>query len=233
MKFRILSLAFILVASLTSAKAQNIVMDPGFESDTATDNGIFSSSIWSSQNATSGSYFSIDDTNPNSGVNEVHFGAAAEELDYVYQTLSTVIGTQYDVSFFMSVTNLQQGVGEVPASNEFVANIGGTLGEANGTTSSGAANFITGGQTLADVVNSVDTPYTEFTASFTAVDTSTNLIFGGYNGPAFDFLDNVSVAAQTTAPVPEPSTYGLLILAAAAVLAYKRLVAPVRAFARI
>jgi hypothetical protein len=234
MNFKILSLAIALAALLTPAKAQNIVLNPGFEAGPAADSPPFSAPDWTPTAASTGSYFYVADLNPNTGANEVNFGGAGGELDYISQTLATVVGTTYDISFFLSVNNVEGEAGEQMPSNEFVGNIGGTVGStANGTTMGGATNYITGGTTIADVVNSADTPYTEYTASFTAEDTSTNLNFGGLNGPNFDFLDDISVVAQSNVAVPEPSQYGLLVLTAIGLMVWRRVNAPVRVKARI
>jgi hypothetical protein len=241
MKFNTLALTLILALSFTSAKAQNIVLNPGFETGIATDVGVYPAPDWTPTPSASGSYYYVGNEEPNTGLNEVDFGSQSGQFDYISQTLSTVIGTTYDVSFFVSVSNVTDCSGDQAAtpSNELIANIGGSLGAANGTTAGGATNYITGGTTLADIVNSTDTPYTEYTGTFTAVDTSTNLIFGGYNGPDFDYLDDISVTAQTgggnitTNAVPEPSQYGLMLLAAVALVIRKRLSVRLRSLALI
>src|ERR1700683_2146896 len=165
MKFKILSLAFVLVALLAPARAQNIVLNPGVEAGASSTTPPFSAPDWTPTASTTGSYFYVADDNPHSGTNEVNFGGAGGELDYISQTLSTVVGTTYDISFFLSVSSVEGEAGDQTPSNEFVANIGGTVGStANGTTLGGATNYITGGTTIADVVNSADTPYTAYTA---------------------------------------------------------------------
>jgi hypothetical protein len=218
MKFKLPGLLFILTASLVSAKAQDIVTNGGFQTGNFTG--------WTVQDAATGSYFSVIDLNAPAGNDVVQFGATANALDYISQTLPTIDGTSYAVSYFLSVTSANQ----TPA-NEFIVNIGGTLGGTPvGTTAGGSANYIVGGTTLADIVNARDSGFTDYTTDFTATSSDTNLVFGARNGPLFDYLDNVSVTVTANnrviipnnPVVPEPSEYALLVLAAAALLGWKR-----------
>lgn len=214
MKLPILGIALILAVSLSPAKAQNIVSNPGFEDGNFTD--------WTTQNAPSGTYNTVTKDKPNSGSFAAEFGATDNELDYLYQSLSTVVGKTYNVSYFLSIASANQA----PA-NEFITNIGGTVESTpNGVTAGGAENFISGGTTVLDIVDASDSSYTRYTASFTATSDETNLIFGGLDNPLFIYLDDISVTQRFSLNVlpvtPEPSQDGLLLLAAVALIAGKR-----------
>jgi choice-of-anchor C domain-containing protein len=122
----------------------------------------------------------------------------------ISQTFSTVLGTTYDVRFFLSgnpsrpsePTNKTLSVSAAGQSTSFSFDI---AAEQNTTTNMKwkECNF-------------------SFTANSTSTTLSINATMGGncYTGPV---VDNVSVS-----PVPEPSTFALLAVAAVGLLAYAR-----------
>ncbi len=193
MNLRILSLAIILIGAFAvSSKAQqNLVSNGGFETDNFDG--------WTTQNAPDGSDFGVTTTMPYEGTYSAEFGGVSNQFDYISQALDTVIGTTYYVSF--ELANDQ-------TDNEFLANIGGVLQDTPaGVSAGGVDNYIKGGTTYLDLVNTPTVPYSQYQTSFTATSSTTNLIFGGYNVPSFYYLDDVVV-------VPEPSQYGLLVFLA-------------------
>jgi hypothetical protein len=216
MRSTLLGLSILFLASVASAKAQNIVTNGGFDTGNFQD--------WDVQDAASGSYFSVVDLTPGNDV--VQFGATANDLDYISQSLPTIDGTTYAVSYYLETTSANQ----TPL-NEFILNVGGTLnGTPVGTTAGGSANYVIGGATLTDVVNAKDSVFTQYTVDFTATSNQTTLVLGARNGPLYDYLDNVSVTPTfnphaviiRTPVVPEPSEYALLILAGIGLLGWKR-----------
>jgi hypothetical protein len=177
----------LLVASASMANAQNIVLNPGFETA-----AVWQKSSWTIGNtvpfgAHSGSYSAI---NPG-----CHDGACITPLpstlgSYIYQDLTTVTGQQYDFSFWYGV------------------------GAASGV-QSGTANeleVLFGTNTVADLVNVPTTGYKQYLYTVTASANSTRLQFlAGSNG--YGFLDDVSMTASQSTPVttaPEPASFALM-----------------------
>jgi hypothetical protein len=66
--------------------------------------------------------------------------------------------------------------------------------------------------------------WTTYTVDVTAASSSTTLLFAGYQDPAYNGLDNVSVSE-----VPEPSTWAMMLLGFAGIgfMAYRRKPKPV------
>jgi hypothetical protein len=116
------------------------------------------------------------------------FGAEFREFrrldsldDELYQTLATVPGTTYTISFYLAH----------PASNtanDFSVDFGGVQGFS--------------------IVNAGAFDYTLETFNVTATSTSTVLAFFGRENPSWFDLDNVSV---TSTSIPEASTWAMLI----------------------
>lgn len=195
MKLSKIILALIVVATLGTAKGQELVVNGGFET------GDFTG--WTTQDSANGTHFFVDTDTPNSGSYDAHFGNAGGQLDYITQNLATTIGETYQLSFYLN----NQG----DPSNEFYGNIGGTLsGTWDGTslTAGGAEDFLSGGgTTFIDLANVNATfSYSQYTTSFTATSTSTPLTFGAWHVPSHFFLDDISVIVA-----PEPSTWVLLL----------------------
>jgi len=186
----LLAPGLLLLGGLTLRAQDNIVIDGEFDTPASS----FSPS-WSTQAADSGSTFFVD-------AGAAYFGSTGN-FDYISQALPTTIGTTYEIFYDLATSNTDPGD---EYDDEFVANYGGTLSATQqGTTILGSPNFIVGGYTFDDTTyTDVSTSYTDYTWDFTADSTSTNLIFGGFNGPQYFFLDHVSVTQ-----VPEPAQWGL------------------------
>jgi hypothetical protein len=147
-----------------------------------------------------------------------YFGSSGG-FDYISQPLPTVLGTTYQISYDLATS--ATGPGPIEDQNEFVANYGGTVQTTQaGTTLLDSPNYIVGGNTFNDTTFTEVTPsYVNYTWNFTATSSSTNLNFGGFNGPQYFFLDHVSVTE-----IPEPAQWGLpAVVGLAALLASRRL----------
>lgn len=184
------SLVLVLLSLLGSwnfAKAANLVQNGGFETGTFAD--------WTVQDASTGSQIGI--TNQGPAVYDGTYSAylaSTGGLDFISQSLATTAGQTYELTLYLRNPG---NVDDNTPDNEFVANVGGSLGSSS----------ITGGNTLVNVVNTTGFYWTEESASFTASSSSTSLILGGNAPDDGDFLlDDVSVVAA-----PEPSTYALLL----------------------
>lgn len=113
---RILMLAsmtgLLAVGLVGQASAQNIVVNPGFET------GDFTG--WNTTNAAFGSLFGVDG-NPHSGNNAAFFGGVSStpfDDDVISQVLPTVAGHNYSLDFFVSNNG--------GAPNDFRALVNGT-----------------------------------------------------------------------------------------------------------
>ena len=179
----------LLLLGVSQLRAQtNIVVDGEFDDPDFPP-------AWSTQAAGTGSNFF-----PLAGA--AYFGSTGG-FDYISQSLPTTIGANYEIFYDLATSNTAPGD---ESDDEFVANFGGTLTTTQqGTTILGSPNYIAGGFTFDDTTyTEVNESYTAYTWDFTATSTSTNLIFGGFNGPQYFFLDHVSVAQ-----VPEPAQWNL------------------------
>jgi len=108
------------------------------------------------------------------------FGANRGFNDSISQTLSTIVGESYTVSFFLAA--------HAGAGNEFHAMFGSdTLLEINNT-----PNFIF--------------PYTQYSFTEVATGPFTVLTFAGRTPPGVFYLDDISVTAAGPAAVPEASS---------------------------
>jgi len=200
----LLALGLLLLGGLSLRAQDNIVMDGEFDTPASS----FAPS-WSTQASDSGSFFFVD-------AGAAYFGSTGN-FDYISQTLPTTIGTTYEIFYDLATSNTDPGD---EYDDEFVANYGGILqATQDGTTILGSPNFIAGGYTFDDTTyTEVNDSYTAYTWDFTADSTSTNLIFGGFNGPQYFFLDHVSVTQ-----VPEPAQWGLpVFLGFISLLAFRK-----------
>jgi hypothetical protein len=162
------------------AQAQNLVQNPGFETGDFTDWTVVSPRgdtivrpSTTSIPAHSGNYY-------------VNFGDFTG-FGSISQTLSTVSGQQYILSYWLAnYPNPNNGA----TPNEFRVTVGGTL--------------------LSDVVNVPYQPYQEYTDSFVATGPSTILQLAGENTPYALQFDDVSVTP--TSSVPEVSTLATALL---------------------
>jgi hypothetical protein len=105
-----------------------------------------------------------------SGSYALSIGPVNAEWD-VYQYISTVPGTTYQIEFWLSNPE-------------------------GGTPSNFTASF--GSTTLLSLVDSAAQGYTEYTYDVTATGTSTELLFVGEQNPSYWYLDDVSVVPVTT-----------------------------------
>jgi hypothetical protein len=110
------------------------------------------------------------------------------------QTLATVAGTTYDISFWF---------------------------HSNGATPNDIS-LAFGGTTIFSRTNTEPGDWTEFSLLGTATSNSTSLVFGLRNDPSFSGLDDISVNA--VGAVPESSTWAMMILGFAGIgfMAYRR-----------
>ncbi len=153
------------------ASAQNLVTNPGFET------GDFTG--WTTTPAASGSDFHVF-TLAHTGFYAAGFGAAGGIDDSISQTLPTIAGEQYAISFFLDAN---AGVG-----NEFHAAFGSdTLLEINNTSN----------HTF---------PYTQYSFTDVATGPSTVLTFAKRTPLGFFYLDDISVTDAGPAAVPEASS---------------------------
>ena len=118
-----------------------------------------------------------------SGSNAYTFGDFAPGSTTLAQTLTTTVGTPYQISFF-------------------AYNFTGAAGPQNGLTVTFGALMLRAGP----LTNSA---YQQFTYTGVATSASTTLAFTGYNNLSANLLDDLSVTALTTT-APEPSTWALL-----------------------
>jgi hypothetical protein len=180
-----LASVFALAAGLLAppaAVAGNLVLNPDFDLNTPPD-GV-APLDWTLTQAAAGSDFFVG-SGPEWGAfsapNSANFGAVDNEADELSQVLPTLAGQTYTVSF------------------EY-ANDAGFIND-NGMT------VTLGGSPCFSVTNDSSHNYTLETCTVTPGANAT-LAFYGYNGPAWDDIDNVSVS--TSAVVPEPASMALL-----------------------
>ena len=168
------------------AYAGNLVANPGFEDVYYQDDVNPFPSAWT----VTGDAAS-DNGYPNTGAWDVYLGGGAT----VGQTLTTVAGALYTISFYL--TN------DVLVNGDFAASFDLTFG---GADLPGLAGTPITGPTIDAFYT-----YQEFTYIATATATSTDLVFSAvtsYTGEGNWYLDDVSVTA-----VPEPAAAALLISA--------------------
>ena len=122
-----------------------------------------------------------DIVNNSSAYNGTYYyrSGATGSLGYISQTLTTVAGNQYDLSYVLRIDG---------STNQFQVLIDGN--------SISALNLV-------NVAS--QSSYSPYSYSFTASGSSTTLTFGFRNDPNYTRLDNVSVTAPASA-VPEPLT---------------------------
>ena len=163
------------IPSICDAIPGNLVKNCGFETESFTG--------WTETPATSGSDFTVEN-DAHSGNFAAFFGALTPE-DTISQSIPTIAGDAYSVSFFLMN---QEGT---PIGNQFNAMFGST--NLLSLTDSGAFGF------------------TEFTDTVVATGSSTTLSFAAFQVPAHFILDDVSVLPVTpVTAVPEPASLVLL-----------------------
>ncbi len=167
--------------SVCDAISGNIVTNCGFEVGGGAADGTVAPSGWSFT-AGSGSFSNVSG-NPNSGFNAYAFGATGT-VDTITQTLSTVNGQSYTITFYVA--------GDPTAPHDqLVASWDG-----------GAVTTIT------DDVGPITT-YAQHSITVTGTGSDT-ISFGGLDtGANYIFLDDVSVVVNTIS-APEPASLLLL-----------------------
>ncbi len=163
------------IPSICDAIAGNLVQNCGFETES------FPPS-WDVTPAHDSSALSIGG-NSNSGVWAAQFGAFAHEDDVISQTITTVPGTSYALTFYW------QGDPGSGGDDHYFAQWNG--------------------ETIVDVTGNSTSGYIRY--NFTKVGTgSDTLTFGGQDtGGTYVQLDDVSLVASSV-PTPEPMTLALL-----------------------
>src|SRR5215469_11149603 len=172
------ALALCVCLGATTAFAQNLVTNGSFET------GDFTGWTLGGNNdgntyVTSGAFYAY--SGAEDGTFYAVFGSVGSDIT-VSQTLSTVAGAQYTVSFWFA------SVGDSPS--DFSASWDGTplLSLSNPNTGSN---------------------WTQFTFQVTGTGSDT-LTFAGRDDPEWMALDNVSVTQNSGQSVPEPSSFLLL-----------------------
>jgi len=163
------------IPSSCDAIPGNLVANCGFETESFTG--------WTEIPATSGSDLTVQN-DAHSGNFAAFFGALTPE-DTISQSIPTIAGDAYSVSFFLMN---QEGT---PIGNQFNAMFGST--------------------NLLSLTDSGSFGFTEFTDTVVATGSSTTLSFAAFQVPAHFILDDVSVLPVTpVTAVPEPASLVLL-----------------------
>lgn len=174
-KFLAMSAVAAAVVLATPASASQLVTNGGFES------GDFTG--WT---LTGNTAFTGVDSTSHSGSDAAFFGQVGA-TGSLSQTLSTVAGQVYTISFWLQ--------------------------DNGGTPSSFNASF--GGDALTSLSNTPAFGYTFYTYSVSASSNSTLLSFTFRQDPSFFHLDDVSV--EEVSSVPEPATWAMMVLGMGAI----------------
>jgi len=154
---------------IAPCEAAELVTNGGFETGNFTG--------WTVTNAASGSLIAVNTVDPHTGTYAASFGAISSFDDTISQTLATVAGQSYTVSFWLA-----HPYG--PSTNDFSAYWGATQ--------------------LMSLVGAGSFAYTQYSFTETASTSSTTLTFKGLENPAYFYLDDASVTGPTS--VPESSS---------------------------
>ncbi len=161
-------------------RAANLVVNPGFET------GDLTGWIVSPDSSSGCSCYGVDNLQPHSGAYEAYFGPIGDVVD-LSQSLATVPGTAYTVSFWLAQT-------QDPYPPDYINSI--------------AASF--GSNGLLSETDAPASDYVEYSSTgLVATSSSTSLIFAFRNDDGYFLLDDVSVA-PLMASVPEPATAWLI-----------------------
>jgi hypothetical protein len=173
-RFQVTLFALLFMLALSApCSAAELVTNGGFET------GNFSS--WTTTPASSGTLFGVSTTNPHTGIYAAYFGAVSTQDDSISQTLATVAGQSYSISFWLAHPYTS-------TANDFHVFWNGS----QVFSTNGAANF----------------GYTQFSTNQTAGAGPSVITFSGLENPAYFYLDDVSVTGQQA--VPEPMSLLLL-----------------------
>ncbi len=175
-----LQASLLLLLTCASSNAQNLVVNPGFETGDLTG--------WTFIAASSGSDFYVSTLYPHSGSYDAAFGAVGNYDDSILQAVPTTPGQSYTISFW-----LIHPTGE--SANDFSAYWDG--------------NELMSSSPPLPLLNADEFSYTQYTFTEPGdPSTSTTVLeFSGREVPAWFYLDDVSV---TAVGVPEPATILLL-----------------------
>lgn len=181
---RTLAACFAAAAMIVSGAARaNLVKNGGFETGTFENWTEFGNTSWNG----------VDMLAPYDGTNGAYFGPVTPEgqIDSggISQTLSTIDGATYQVSFWLQ--------------NE---------ADPNGDSISNSFEFKWGGAVVEAMTDAFAFDYKQYTYSLTATSGSTDMRFTFGHVVAFWDLDSVSVEA-VRATVPEPGSLALVSLA--------------------
>ena len=177
-----------------SAKAANIVTNPGFET------GDFSGWTLSGTDSSpsdNGIFYGVDSLDAHSGSFGAYFGPVGGVLNLT-QALTTDPGTTYTVMFWLA----ESPDTPAPYVNSFTASLGGT--------------------TLVNMSNTNGGNYTQYTATATVTSAASILAFAFRDDTGFFSLDDISVSPGTTVVTPEPTTSMLMISALAVLITGRR-----------
>lgn len=166
----------------------NLVTNCGFESDLS---GSFTPAVWTFTAGSSGLTFSNVAGNPNSGFVSYAFGATGTP-DTIGQTLTTVIGTSYTVTFYFA------GDPTAPHDQLVASWDGGAI------------------VTITDDRGPI-TAYTQYTATVIGTGSDTLRFAGVDTGADHVFLDDISVVANAVVSTPEPTSLLLVGMGLAAI----------------
>lgn len=169
-----------------------LVTNGGFET------GDFSG--WSDSNPGSASFFGVGTGAAHTGSYAVSYGATDGIPDSITQLIPTTIGVSYHYEFWLLAEGGDGGGGGG----------GSELQAGSQVASLTFFEVAVGGVTVLSLADNPPFGYTQFAGNFVATDTSTALVFSGFNAPAFYHLDDVSVTEAS--PVPEASTTGSIAL---------------------
>ena len=128
--------------------------------------------------------FGVDGAGPRNGLYSAYFGDVNQTYDSIAQSIATVAGATYTLSFYLDA----EATSGAPAS--FIGSFGGTPFL---VLSDSQANF----------------SFKPFVFALTASGPTSVLMFKGYNSNSFYTLDDVSLMAG---PVPEPHAWGLMLM---------------------
>jgi hypothetical protein len=172
----------IVVTSAAAPARANLVLNPGFEADDTSQGAVSPPTSWDVSGIAG-----ADSDSPNSGVNDGFIGTGS-----LSQTLVTVPGTTYSVSFYADVTD---GTLAFDSNASFDATFDGV-------------DLIGGPVPAATLFGG----YQQFTATVTATDANAVISFTGTTSPneGVFYIDDVDVEA-----VPEPASMVLMASALA------------------
>jgi hypothetical protein len=184
--YGVLCVALGLFLGVSQSKADSLVTNGGFETGDFTGWTLSGNDVPGGEGNLYGVEAGVDPVAgmaPHSGSFQAYFGDLVSNPTTLSQSVATVPGSQYAVSFFLAQYTLP---GSGPTSDIFSASFGGS--------------------TLANLTAIPDQGYTEysFTVDATSSMSTMDLTLGNDNG--YFLLDDVSVA-----PTPEPSTWVFML----------------------